>query len=65
MHRKRSESRPSAPVHFEVGDRVRSEAFGEGEVIAVEKAGVNKILSVRFPSSTAKFVEGSAKLEKV
>ncbi len=65
VHRKKSDSRPSAPVRFEVGDRVRSEAFGEGEVIAVEKAGVNKILSVRFPSSTAKFVEGSAKLEKI
>ena len=49
----------------DVTDKVRSENFGIGTVTGREKAGVNTIISVSFKNSTAKFVEGSAKLEKV
>ena len=65
VRRKKDGSGTAGNIHFAVGDKVRSFNFGEGTVIAVEKAGVNNILSVRFSSSVAKFVEGSAKLEKI
>ncbi len=50
---------------FSVGDNVRSENYGKGEVVAIEKVGVNTIISVRFSRTTAKFVQGSTSLEKI
>ena len=64
IRRKKPSPAPS-DQHFEVGDKVMSDNFGKGEVISIDKAGVNRILTVRFNNTTAKFVEGSAKLEKL
>ena len=63
--RRKKADRPAEVQHFDVGDKVRSENFGVGTVISAEKVGVNRILRVQFRNSTAKFVEGSTKLEKV
>ncbi len=63
--RRKSAENGTKTQTFKVGDKVRSENFGIGTVTGREKAGVNTIISVSFKNSTAKFVEGSAKLEKV
>ena len=63
--RKKKPASQASAVHFEVGDKVRSDNFGTGVVRSIEKAGVNRIITVRFNNSEAKFVEGSAKLEKL
>lgn len=63
--RKKKPASQAPAVHFEVGDKVRSDNFGSGVVRSIEKAGVNRIITVRFNNSEAKFVEGSAKLEKL
>lgn len=55
----------AARQEFNVGDKVKSENFGIGTVIDAEKKGVNKIISVRFNNTVAKFVEGSARLGRL
>lgn len=52
-------------VRFDVGDKVRSATYGEGVVDNIEDRGAKRILSIRFGSRSAKFVEGIAPLEKI
>lgn len=52
-------------VKFSVGDNVRSQSYGEGVVENIEDRGNKRILTIKFGTKIAKFVEGVAPLEKL
>ena len=56
----------NAAGSFSVGDRVRSANYGEGTIEAIEnKENGNRVLTIKFPGRTARFIEAFAALEKL
>ena len=56
----------NAAGSFSVGDRVRSANYGEGIIEAIEnKENGNRVLTIKFPGRTARFIEAFAALEKL
>ena len=56
----------NAAGSFSVGDRVRSANYGEGIIEAIDrKDNGNRVLTIKFPGRTAKFIEAFAALEKL
>lgn len=52
-------------THFAVGDKVRSASYGEGVVENIDIRPDKRILTIKFASRTAKFVEAKAPIEKI
>jgi DNA helicase-2/ATP-dependent DNA helicase PcrA len=60
-------SAPAAPTNgFKVGDRVRHQSFGEGQVLAVKLSGDDQEVTVMFKSAgTKRLLASMARLDKL